>query len=46
MNEILFNGLIYEKKGAGISRYAYKLMETFINEGYPIDMIVREEVSN
>lgn len=46
MNKILFNGLIYEKNGAGISRYAYKLMETFINEGYPIDMIVREEVSN
>lgn len=41
MNRILFNGLIYEKNGAGISRYAYKLMETFLQQGYPIDFLVR-----
>ena len=41
MNRILFNGLIYEKNGAGISRYAYKLMETFLELSYPIDFLIR-----
>ena len=44
MSEILLNGLLYEKNGAGISRYAYKLMETFIKEGYPVDILVREQL--
>ena len=43
MNRILFNGLIYEKNGAGISRYAYKLMDTFIEQNYPIDLLIRAD---
>lgn len=43
MNSILFNGLQYEPKGAGISRYAHKLMEAFIKAGYPIDCMMRKE---
>lgn len=44
MNEILLNGLIYEKNGAGISRYAYQLMKTFIEKDYPVDLLTREEL--
>lgn len=43
MNPILFNGLQYESKGAGISRYTHKLIEAFIKEDYPIDFLIRKE---
>lgn len=43
MNKILLNGLQYELNGAGISRYAGKLIETFIKEEYPVDILMRKE---
>lgn len=43
MNKILLNGLQYEPNGAGISRYTAKLIETFIKEEYPIDILMRKE---
>ena len=43
MNRILLNGLQYEPNGAGISRYTGKLIETFIKEEYPIDILMRKE---
>lgn len=44
MNRILLNALQYEKNGAGISKYTQKLLETFINQGYPVDILMRKEV--
>lgn len=44
MNKILFNGLLYEKGGAGISVYTKNLIEQFAaNTEYPIDVLVRKE---
>lgn len=44
MNEILLNGLQYEVQGAGISKYTQKLIDTYIREEYPVDVLVRKEV--
>lgn len=44
VKRILLNGLHYEPNGAGISRYTHKLIETFIKEDYPLDILVRGEL--
>lgn len=46
MNQILMNALLYEEKGAGISNYTKRLMETYLTEGYPLDILVRQEFKN
>ncbi len=43
MNQILMNALLYEEKGAGISNYTKRLMETFLEEKYPLDILIRKE---
>jgi len=43
LNRILLNGLSYEGQGAGISRYTYMLLKTFIEENYDIDILIRDE---
>lgn len=43
VKRILLNGLHYEPNGAGISRYTHKLIETFIKEDYPLDILIRGE---
>lgn len=42
-NNILFNALLYEPYGAGISRYTKKLVECFLKKNYPIDIILRND---
>lgn len=44
MKRILLNGLHYEKNGAGISKYAQKLMQAFSEGCYPVDILIRGEV--
>lgn len=43
MSKILLNGLHYESNGAGISKYTYKILKTFIEEKYDIDILMRDE---
>lgn len=46
MNRILLNGLYYEKRGAGISKYTKMLLETFLEESYNVDVLIRHEFKN
>ncbi|MHC1749550.1 MAG: glycosyltransferase family 4 protein [Cellulosilyticaceae bacterium] len=44
MNEILLNGLLYEKYGTGISVYTKNLIDQFTKQNeYHIDMLLRKE---
>lgn len=43
MGRILLNGLHYEKNGAGISKYTKMLLQTFIEEKYDVDILIRNE---
>lgn len=43
MSKILLNGLHYESHGAGISKYTYMLLKTFIEENYDVDILLRDE---
>lgn len=46
MNSVLLNGLQYSKDGAGISRYTEELINQFISEEYPVDILMRSEFRN
>lgn len=46
MSKILLNGLHYEKNGAGISKYTKMLLQTFIEEKYDVDILIRNEFKN
>ncbi|NRT90804.1 glycosyltransferase family 4 protein [Clostridium beijerinckii] len=46
MNGILLNGLLYEGRGAGISKYTQMILKTFIEENYNIDILLRDEFKN
>ena len=46
VKKILFNALQYEANGAGISRYTKRVMETFIEQDYPIDILIRNELAD
>jgi Glycosyltransferase len=46
LSKILLNGLHYESKGAGISKYTEMLLKTFIEENYDVDILIRNEFNN
>ena len=43
MKQILINGLQYAKRGAGISRYTFKLADSMYDD---VDVVVQENVAN
>ncbi len=42
-NKVLFNALIYESKGSGISRYAGNLVKEYVKCNANVDIILRSE---